>query len=52
MESDTQTSQTDLDCKIVKRHYPRVNNDNVLEFLLEKDPNLFLRTNKIVIKGI
>ena len=40
-----------LDFKITKRHYPRVNNDSILEFIFEKDPNLFLRKNKIVIRG-
>ena len=40
-----------LDYKVTKRHYPRTNNDEVLEFLFEKDPNLFLRKNKIIIKG-
>ena len=51
MESEAASNQFDLDCKVVKRHYPRVNNDSVLEFIFEKDPNLFLRTNKIIIKG-
>ena len=41
----------ELDYKITKRHYPRTNNDGVLEFLFEKDPNLFLRKNKIAIRG-
>lgn len=40
-----------LDFKITKRHYPRVNNDTILEFHFEKDPNLFMRKNKIVIRG-
>ena len=40
-----------LDFKITKRHYPRVNNDTILEFNFEKDPNLFMRKNKIVIRG-
>jgi len=39
------------DYKITKRHYPRVNNENCLEFIFEKDPNLFLRKNKILIRG-
>ena len=41
----------EVDYKITKRHYPRTNNDSVLEFVFEKDPNLFLRKNKIVIRG-
>ena len=40
-----------VDFKITKRHFPRINNDSVLEFVFEKDPNLFLRKNKIVIRG-
>lgn len=40
-----------IDNKIVKRHYPRNNNDQVLDFVFEKDPNLFLRKNKIIIRG-
>ena len=40
-----------LDFKITKRHFPRVNNDTILEFNFEKDPNLFMRKNKIVIRG-
>ena len=40
-----------LDYKITKKHYPRTNNPSVLEFVFEKDPNLFLRKNKILIKG-
>ena len=51
MENESLSNQVELDCKIIKRHYPRVNNDSVLEFIFEKDPNLFLRANKIIIKG-
>ena len=40
-----------LDFKVTKRHFPRINNDRVSEFVFEKDPNLFMRKNKIVIKG-
>ena len=40
-----------IDYKVTKRHYPRTNNQSCLEFVLEKDPNLFLRKNKILIKG-
>ena len=40
-----------LDQKTSKRHYPRANSDSVLEFVIEKDPNLFLRKHKIIIKG-
>ena len=40
-----------IDYKVTKRNYPRTNNASCLEFILEKDPNLFLRKNKILIKG-
>ena len=40
-----------IDYKVTKRHYPRTNTKSCLEFVFEKDPNLFLRKNKIVIKG-
>ena len=40
-----------LDYKITKKHYPRTNSNSVLEFIFEKDPNLYLRKNKIVIRG-
>ena len=40
-----------IDNKIVKKHYPRTNNGQVLDFVFERDPNLFLRKNKILIKG-
>ena len=40
-----------VDYKSGKRIYPRTNNDDVLEFIFERDPNLFLRKNKISIHG-
>jgi len=40
-----------VDSKVVKRHYARTNNNQVLDFVFEKDPNLYLRKNKIFIKG-
>ena len=40
-----------LDKRFSKKHYPRTNNKDVLEFVFEKDPNMFLRKNKIIIKG-
>ena len=40
-----------LDYKITKKHYPRTNSNSVLEFIFEKDPNLFLQKNKILIRG-
>ena len=41
----------EIDCKITKRHFPRTNSQAVLEFIIEKDPNNYLRKNKILIKG-
>ena len=38
-----------LDKKSTKRHFPKCNNSNLLEF--EKDPNCFLRKNSIIIRG-
>ena len=40
-----------LEQRFSKIHYPRTNNDDLLEFVFEKDPNMFLRKNKIIIKG-
>lgn len=40
-----------VDYKVTKRHFPRTNNESCLEFIFEKDPNLYLRKNKILIKG-
>ena len=42
-ESSSVTNQMQVDHKIVKRVYPRTNNKTTLEFVLEKDPNLYLR---------
>ena len=41
----------EIDHKVVKKHYPRTSNDQVLEFVFERDPNLYLRKNKILIAG-
>ena len=40
-----------VDYKVTKRHFPRTNNESCLEFIFEKDPNLYMRKNKIVIRG-
>ena len=42
-EIDTIKNQMEVDHKIIKRIYPRTNNKTSLEFVLEKDPNLYLR---------
>ena len=43
-------NQMEIDHKIVKRIFPRTNNNTSLEFIAEKDPNLSLRlyTAKLV----
>ena len=52
MKYDSNYEKQDiLDHKITKRYYPRTNNESVLEFIFDKDPNLFLRKNKILIRG-
>ena len=52
MNYDWHYSQKDvLDHKITKRYFPRTNNESVLEFIFDKDPNLFLRKNSIRIRG-
>ena len=38
-----------LDNRIVKRHYPLVNNDDEMSFIFQSDPNLCLLKNKIAI---
>ena len=40
-----------LDVKQTNVTYPRVNNESVLEFVFPPHPNLFLRKNKIAIRG-
>ena len=40
-----------IDYKTTKVHYPHQNDQKFLHFILEKDPNLFLRKNKISIRG-
>ena len=49
--SNEMEMEKEIDFKITKRHFPRINNDSVLEFVFEKDPNLFMRKNKIIIRG-
>ena len=49
--SSIRQTEEELDFKITKRHFPRDNNDSILEFIFEKDPNLYMRKNKIVIRG-
>ena len=51
MSYEMEMEKENIDFKITKRHFPRINNDSVLEFVFEKDPNLFMRKNKIIIRG-
>ena len=48
---DQNEEMQSIHTKIVKKHYPRTNNEQVLDFVFEKDPNLYLRKNKILVKG-
>ena len=48
---DLDDKDNEIDQKIVKKHFSRTNNEQVLEFVFGKDPNLFLRKNKILIFG-
>ena len=41
----------ELDVKQTNITYPRVNNESVLEFVFPPHPNLFMRKNKIIIRG-
>lgn len=51
MENGRNEKNEEIDFKVTKKCYPRINNANVLEFIFERDPNLFLRKNKISIHG-
>ena len=50
MENEYQEANG-LDYKITKKHYPRTHTENCLEFVFDRDPNLFLRKDKILIRG-
>ena len=49
-EGPTVKNQMEVDHKVIKRVYPRTNNQTSLEFIAEKDPNLCLRlhTTKLI----
>jgi len=40
-----------IDYKVTKTHYALNNTDEVVEVVIPKDPNLFARKNKILIRG-
>ena len=42
-ENPSVKNQMEVDHKVIKRIYPRTNNKTSLEFIMEKDPNLYLR---------
>ena len=42
-------SDSAVDNKLVKRHYPNTNNEQELSFIFEADPNLCMLKNKIAI---
>ena len=44
--------QTGIDVKVVKTHYPKCNNANIFEIILERDPNLALVKSQIEIHMI
>lgn len=44
-------STSPYDVKITKKLYPRTNTTRVLEFVLDKDPNLFLRKDRLLVRG-
>ena len=48
-ESKNENDQ--IDYKTVKKQYPRTNNEEIIEFVFDRDQNLFLRKNKIIIRG-
>ena len=52
MTNGAKTSSTDYfttDSEIVKTFYPRENNENIVNFVLQEDPNLALDLTSIVI---
>jgi len=38
-----------MDAEIIKTHYPRDNNEKILSFVIQEDPNLLLDLNSICI---
>ncbi len=51
VESNTNDRETAfrVDSQIVKTHYPRTNNDKILNFVIQEDPNLCLDFSSITI---
>ena len=42
-------SSYSVDSQIIKTHYPRDNNDKLLSFVLQEEPNLCLDFNSLII---
>ena len=52
MNNENQLSEdSPINAKVVKKHYPRQNNGQILDFVFSRDKNLYLRKNNIIIKG-
>ena len=51
VESSTNDRETahQIDAQILKTHYPRTNNDKMLNFVIQEDPNLSLDFSSITI---
>ena len=47
--SNFQSLSSDIDTKVIKTFYPKNNNDNTLEIIFDKDPNLCLKKNSLKI---
>ena len=47
--SNENTSENNIDVKVIKTHYPKCNNSNLFEIILERDPNLALVKSQIEI---
>ena len=44
---ESHTNQMEIDHKVCKKIFPKVNNKTSLEIVLERDPNLFLRLHNM-----
>ena len=51
MSYESKHNDDELDYKVIKRQYPRFNNQEILEFVFDRDANLFMRKDKIIIRG-
>ena len=44
-----ESTSASIDNKVIKTFYPKNNNDNTLEIILDRDPNLWLKKNTLKI---